>query len=85
MAHKPRHIVIIFIYLLSLCCCNIVKHEPEHFQQSSLGYLESELILKGFSDLEADIQDLKGELAEMKSKYQGMYIIISVRIAVMFT
>ena len=39
-----------------------------------MGYLESQLILKVFSDLETDIQELRAEIVEMKSKYEGMFI-----------
>ena len=66
--------VYLFIILLASGSCNAVQHEPEGLRQGAVGYLNSQLILKVFSDLEADIQGLKAEIAEMKSKYEGMFI-----------
>ena len=59
--------VYLFVNLLASGSCNTVQHEPESLRQGGVGYLESQLILKVFFDLEADIQIRKAEIADMKS------------------
>ena len=76
MAFTTHFQVYFVINLLAYCTCscNALQKEPESLRQGAVGYLETQLILKVFSDLEADIQGLKDEIAEMKSKYEGMFI-----------
>ena len=76
MAFTTHFQVYLFVNLLAPGSCNAVQHEPESLRQGAVGYLESQLILKEvFSDLETDIQILKAEIADTKSKYEGMFIV----------
>lgn len=60
--------VLLFASLVVFCSCIAGKSEPECHRQGDVGYLASQLILKFFSDLETDIQELKAEVADLKNQ-----------------
>ena len=82
MASTTLFQVFLFVILMVSCSCIARTNEIQGLTQGDVGYLASQLILKVFSDLEADIQELKAkvadtqklkaEITDLKSKYEGL-------------
>lgn len=62
--------VLVCVCFMASVGCIAEENELEGLRKGSTGSLESHLILKIFSMLETDIQELKAEIADLKAKHE---------------